>query len=44
MILEHVRRLNDVIIHADQNHVVFKHGRSSPTRDVRRWGFRGCYS
>jgi hypothetical protein len=25
MVLEHVRRLNDVIINADQDHVVFVH-------------------
>jgi hypothetical protein len=27
MILEHVRRLNNVIINADQNHVLFIHAR-----------------
>jgi hypothetical protein len=25
MVLEHVRRLNDVVINADQNHVLFVH-------------------
>jgi hypothetical protein len=27
---EHIRRLNDVVIDTDQNHVVFVHGATSP--------------
>jgi hypothetical protein len=30
VVLEHVRRLDDVVIDADQNHVFFVHGRSLP--------------
>jgi hypothetical protein len=32
MRLEHVRRLNDVVIDTDQNHVVFVHGRTFLSR------------
>jgi hypothetical protein len=31
MVLEHVRRLNNVIVNADQDHVVFVHASTPPT-------------
>jgi hypothetical protein len=37
MILEHVRRLNDVVINADQDHVVLVHGTLPPEDALTVW-------